>query len=183
MNLIQTNGDNEHLASRYRTYARRAAFASGVILLALVGFLYLPRRQNGPAQPIPFSHRLHVGEKAISCFVCHPDALRTAHAGVPPLETCLLCHKRIIVDFPPIRDLRKHYQENRPIEWVRVNDMPDYVYFNHQVHVGRGIDCGHCHGNVAGMDRIVETPELTMGFCVQCHRDNGVSHDCYQCHR
>ena len=137
----------------------------------------------GPAQPIAFSHRLHATDKEISCLVCHPGVVSTARAGVPPLETCMLCHSRVIVHHPEIEKLRAHYEQGDPVEWVRVNAVPDFVYFVHEVHVRRGFDCGRCHGEVSRMDRVAPVYDLKMGFCVQCHRDTGASHDCLTCHR
>ncbi len=155
-----------------------------VALLLLVWgyYLYYPA-QVGPKQPIPFSHHFHVTTKQVDCIFCHTGVLNTARAGVPPLETCMLCHRRIIPDYPPIRALTASYDQGRPVEWVRVNDVPEFVYFNHSVHVRRGFDCSKCHGDVAGMDRVAKTETLKMGFCVQCHRDEKASHDCYMCHR
>lgn len=158
--------------------------AAGVLTVAMVLLYYLfYPGPLGKEQPIPFSHRLHAGVKHISCLFCHPGAAEGPRAGVPPLQTCMLCHKHIIVHYPEIADLRQHFFDNVPVEWVRVNDLPDFVYFDHQMHLLRGVDCGHCHGDVRGMDRIRQPQSFTMGFCVQCHRDNGVSHTCYTCHR
>jgi hypothetical protein len=145
-------------------------------------YLYYPT-VAGPQQPIPFSHRFHAGEKQISCLMCHTGAVDTPRAGLPPLETCMLCHKRIITTYPQIKELREHYEAGQPIEWVRVNHLPEFVYFNHEAHIRRGVDCSKCHGDVSAMDRVVPSPELLMGFCVQCHRDENVSHDCLVCHR
>jgi hypothetical protein len=140
--------------------------------------------QIGQAQPIPFSHRFHVTEKKLSCVLCHPGALNSERAGVPPLETCMLCHRKIIVRYPPIVTLRQHYDERKPVEWVHLNVMRQFVYFDHGVHVQAGFDCGKCHGDVGGMDRVYPVQDLNaMGFCVQCHRDEGFSHDCLICHR
>jgi hypothetical protein len=171
---------------------RRPAGRGGAILalglaLLLAGvfaayYLYYPSRL-GPEQPISFSHRFHVTEKRLSCLFCHEGAARTDRAGVPPLETCMLCHSRIIITHPQIVKLREHYEQGRPIAWARVNDVPEFVYFSHEAHVRKGIDCGRCHGDVAAMDRLAPAPELLMGFCVQCHRDNQASHDCLTCHR
>ena len=158
------------------------ALLTGALILATAA-LYYRVPPVGKAQPIPFSHRLHAGDKQIACFFCHTGAMATERAGVPPLQTCMQCHQRIIVDYPPIQDLRRHYLQGIPVEWERVNDVPDFVYFDHQVHLMRGVDCGTCHGDVKAMDRIVPAHELNMGFCVQCHRDNGASHDCLMCHR
>jgi predicted CXXCH cytochrome family protein len=153
------------------------------VLAALWGWYFHYPGGLGPRQPIPFSHRLHAGTKGISCFFCHPGAMHTARAGVPPLETCLLCHSRIIVDYPEIVKLRAAYDERQPIQWARVNTLPDFVFFDHEVHVRAGFDCSQCHGDVAGMDRVWLVSDFQMGFCVQCHRDNGFSHDCFICHR
>jgi len=152
--------------------------------LALVwGYFYYYPERLGPEQPIHFSHRIHATERGISCLFCHPGAMNTPRAGIPPLETCLLCHSRIIVDYPEILKLRASYDENKPVEWVRVNTLPDFVYFDHQAHIRAGFDCGHCHGDVAAMDRVRLVHDFQMGFCVQCHRDNHFSHDCLICHR
>jgi predicted CXXCH cytochrome family protein len=107
----------------------------------------------------------------------------TARAGVPPVEKCMLCHQRILVTYPEIEKLRRHYDEKNPPQWARVNSLPEFVYFSHERHVRSGADCGQCHGNIRGMDRVYLVQDFTMGFCVQCHRDNGYSHDCYTCHR
>ncbi|MDA8165257.1 MAG: cytochrome c3 family protein [Desulfobacteraceae bacterium] len=141
------------------------------------------RTRIGPAQPIPFSHRIHAGVKSISCLFCHNQAAESARAGIPPVETCMLCHSRIIVTYPPIERVRRHYAERAPIIWKKVTKLPEYVYFNHSVHLHRGIDCGKCHGDVAAMDRIEQVQDLVMGFCITCHRETGATHDCFTCHR
>ncbi len=95
----------------------------------------------------------------------------------------MLCHERIIIHHPYIEKLRSIYYSGGTISWVRVNQVPDFVFFNHSVHFRSGFDCGKCHGNVAQMDRVIQSVQLQMGFCVQCHRDNNFSVDCYICHR
>lgn len=144
-------------------------------------YFYYPA-QIGAAQPIAFSHRIHVTEKQISCLLCHPQAIRGPRAGIPPLATCMLCHTHIIIHHPQVAMLRRHYAERVPVEWVRVTYLPDLAHFNHQVHLRRGFDCSKCHGNVSAMDRVVQVHNLNMGFCIQCHRDWNASHDCYTCH-
>lgn len=155
-----------------------------VVMLAVVwGYvLYFPNRL-GPEQPIPFSHRVHAGKKEISCYMCHPEAMSGARAGVPSLETCMLCHKHIAIHYPPIERLRSHYFENRPILWKKVNELPDHVHFNHAVHLHRSIDCGHCHGPIKDMDRVKLPHTFTMGWCVGCHKSFNATHDCFSCHR
>ncbi len=156
-----------------------------VVLLAIMAIAYnfVFPAQIGKAQPVPFSHRFHVTEKKLSCLMCHPGAISREVAGIPPLETCMLCHQHVIIHYPEIVKVRDHYQERKPIEWVRINNLPDFVYFNHQVHVRSGYDCGKCHGDVAHMDRIVQVHPFKMGFCVECHRQENASHDCLICHR
>jgi hypothetical protein len=160
------------------------AVTAGAVILGAVWYYYFyDAGRIGPEQPIPFSHRLHTNVKGISCFVCHGGATQGARAGVPPLQTCMLCHKRVIVTHPEIRKLRALYDAGTPVEWNKVYDVAEYVYFNHEMHIRRQVDCGTCHGNVKEMDRLHEAHELNMGFCVQCHRDNNISHDCFVCHR
>ena len=160
------------------------ALAAGLLIAAVtLGYVCFYPAEAPPVQPIPFSHRLHAGVKEIGCVVCHPGTLDADRAGVPPLQTCMLCHERIIITYPPIRDLRRHYEQGVPVEWERVNRLPEYVYFTHRVHIYRGFDCGRCHGDVKAMDRVEQPQEFTMGFCIQCHRDFGASHDCFLCHR
>ena len=168
----------------WRRWAAGLALASGLLAAAAAWgyYEYFPGL-IGVEQPIPFSHRFHVSAKGISCIFCHPGVIDTERAEIPSLEKCMLCHKHIIVAYPKIVELRRHYDEGRPVEWVRVNHVPEFVYFNHEVHIRRGFDCSRCHGDVAHMDRVQPAPELLMGFCVQCHRDNGGSHDCLTCHR
>ncbi len=137
----------------------------------------------GPEQPIPFSHRIHAGVKKIGCVVCHRDVANSPQAGMPPLQTCMLCHEHIITEFPPIRKLRQQYEEKTPVEWVRVYNLQQFVFFDHQVHVQRGIDCSHCHGDVKAMDRVYQANLFNMGFCIRCHRQNEATHDCFTCHR
>jgi hypothetical protein len=152
--------------------------------LALTLFALRPYRV-GPSQPIPFSHRVHAGDKQISCLFCHDGADRSPDAGMPAVGKCLLCHNVIIPDFAPIQRLHGYYDRGRPVPWVRVYRLNDFVFFNHEMHVRRNVDCGHCHGNVKGMDRIILNEKLEMGFCVDCHRrpEYKASVDCWVCHR
>lgn len=169
-----------------RYYIIAAVFSAAIIILLLVLiWAYAGYYENaiGQEQPIPFSHRVHVAKKKIGCFMCHSNAINQANAGIPPLETCMLCHKHVIIHYPPVKKLRDHYYNKKPVEWNKVNNVPDFVYFNHSVHLGRAIDCGECHGNVAVMDRVVQPKVFEMGFCVDCHRKNKVTIDCLGCHR
>jgi hypothetical protein len=163
-----------------------AATVAVLILSALAGLIYLDilyPAALGPRQPIPFSHRVHVHSKKLSCFMCHSEVLRSSRAGIPALETCLLCHARVIRSHPYIAKLRQHAARNQPVIWERVNWVPEFVYFDHSVHIHRGFDCGACHGEVSMMDRVVKAREFQMGFCIQCHRENKATTDCFTCHR
>lgn len=152
-----------------------------IVAVSILGAAYYPG-DLGRKQPISFSHRVHAGDKEIGCLMCHPNALTSQVAGMPPVETCMLCHSRIIVHYPEIERVRRHYDMNEPIWWVRVSQVPDHVRFTHDMHLIAGIECGKCHGNVKAMDRIVLRQKFTMGFCIQCHRDNNATHDCFVCH-
>jgi hypothetical protein len=152
-----------------------------VAALAVLGALYYPG-DIGAKQPIPFSHRVHAGDKQIGCLMCHPGAFTRAVAGLPPVETCMLCHSRIIVHYPQIEQVRRHYEQGQPIWWVRVSYIPDFVHFDHSMHLVSGVDCGACHGDVKAMDRLVLPQEFRMGFCIECHRKNDATHDCFTCH-
>lgn len=153
-----------------------------ISVMAVVGAAILYPSALGAEQPIPFSHRVHAGKKEIGCVMCHPGALSQTVAGMPPIETCMLCHTRIAVHYPPIEEVRRHYQNEKPILWVRVSNLPDLAHFHHGVHLAAGVDCGHCHGDVKAMDRIVLQQSFRMGFCIQCHRENNATHDCFACH-
>jgi hypothetical protein len=166
-----------------RLEALLALAAAAALLIGWWGYSRYYERRIGPEQPIPFSHRVHAGDKQIGCLVCHYTAPVSDRAGIPPLETCLLCHRREAIHFQPIENLRNHYFSNRPVEWVRVHWVPEFVYFTHRVHLARGIDCSQCHGDVKAMDRIVRARKFEMGFCIGCHRKNSATHDCFTCHR
>ena len=157
------------------------ALLAAVILLPLYSYIY--KIELGPEQPIPFSHRVHSGKKQISCLICHTEATFSGSAGMPPAQTCMLCHAKIIVDYWPIKDLHKHYYERKPILWNKVTLLPGYAYFSHRVHVQKGIDCGHCHGDIKNFDRVELVHNFRMDFCITCHRTNGGSTGCYTCHR
>lgn len=136
-----------------------------------------------PKQPLPFSHERHAGELQIPCQYCHSDVSKGPHASVPSMNTCMNCHSVVGDDKPAIEELRAAYAEGRSIEWVRVHDVPDHVYFSHWQHIERGVDCSTCHGDVANMDVVKQVESLQMGWCVECHRDNGAPTDCTACHK
>ena len=162
-----------------------ALFVSAMLLLgtaaAYYAFFYPARL--GPEQPIPFSHRVHAGVKEIGCVMCHDGVFDADKAGMPPLERCMLCHEHIIIAYPKVRELREHYFSGTPVAWKKVTALHEYAFFSHRMHLRAGIDCGHCHGDVRAMDRVELVHDMKMGYCIQCHRDYGATHDCWSCHR
>lgn len=189
MKKVYVIGARENGFTRFVWGGVLSAVLLATLVLISYGYNFYYPAGLGPEQPIPFSHRVHAGEKRISCLFCHETAASEAVAGLPPLETCLLCHSRIITRLPPIARLRETFFDREPVRWQRVryagpgNLLPDFVFFNHAVHVRRSIDCGHCHGPVKGMDRLQRVQDLNMGFCIDCHKYYNASHDCYACHR
>src|SRR5205085_3334030 len=121
-------------------------------------------------QPVQFSHKHHVKEDGIDCRYCHTSVERSSFAGIPPTETCMTCHSQIWKDAPVLQPVRQSWQTGAPIKWVRVHDLPDYVYFDHSIHVNKGIGCATCHGQVNEMPLTWKTQELQMRWCLDCHR-------------
>ena len=146
-----------------------------VAAAAFIGTYYLSRAERdgvgyAPAQPVAFSHRLHAGTMGIDCKYCHTDASVSPHAAVPPVATCMNCHAVARKGRPEIIKLARYYDEGTALPWKRIHRVPDFAYFNHSVHVNRGIDCAQCHGDVASMDVVRQVAPFTMGACLDCHR-------------
>jgi hypothetical protein len=121
-------------------------------------------------QPVPFSHRHHAGELGIDCRYCHTSVEQSSFAGLPPTQTCMTCHSQIWVNSPMLEPVRSSYQTDKSIEWSRVNALPDFVYFDHSIHVSKGIGCTTCHGPVAEMALTWRANTLEMSWCLECHR-------------
>ncbi len=124
-----------------------------------------------PEQPVPYSHALHVGELGIDCRYCHNAVDQSAKAAIPPATTCMNCHDRIHSESEKLKPVRDAFEGGTPVEWVRVHDLPDYVFFNHSAHVTRGVGCESCHGRVDRMEKVYQFAPLTMMWCLNCHRD------------
>lgn len=124
-----------------------------------------------PTQPVAFSHALHSGQLGMDCRYCHTNVDRSAHSNVPTTEVCMSCHSMVRKDDPILAPVRESYDSGKPIPWVRIHKTPDYVYFNHAVHVNRGISCVECHGRVDEMKVVYHDKPLSMGFCLECHRN------------
>ncbi len=158
-------------------YARALIFGTPVALALIVTALYAAEwspwatREYIPvSQPVPFSHKHHVGQLGIDCRYCHVGVEKSAYAGLPPTETCMSCHSQLYTDQAMLEPVRKSLVENKPIVWNLVHDIPDFVYFNHSIHVNKGIGCTACHGNVAEMQLTWQNQTLYMSWCLQCHR-------------
>lgn len=124
-----------------------------------------------PSQPVPFSHALHAGELGMDCRYCHNTVERAAKAAIPPTQTCMNCHVSIHKDSPNIAPLLESYQTGEAMAWQRVHDLPDYAFFNHAAHVTRGVSCVSCHGRVDTMEVVYQHEPLSMGWCLNCHRN------------
>lgn len=133
-------------------------------------------------QPIAFSHAHHVGEYEIACEFCHAYARRGPVAGIPSVERCVGCHRSIVSDQPEIQKLFAYWENEEPIPWIRIHDLPDYVRFTHKAHVRAEIACDSCHGDVAQMEIVRQTESLSMGWCLDCHKERDASRDCLICH-
>src|SRR5689334_1771480 len=122
-------------------------------------------------QPVPFSHEHHVRGLGIDCRYCHTSVEKSGFAGIPPTETCMTCHSQIWTDSPMLEPVRTSLRTNTPIRWNRVHDLPDYAYFNHAIHVNKGVGCVSCHGQVDQMPLTWKAEPMTMEWCLSCHRN------------
>ncbi len=125
-----------------------------------------------PEQPIAFSHKIHAGQNKVPCLYCHFGARTSRHAGIPPLSVCMNCHSMLEKQTVEIEKLKEAVQQQSPVRWIKVHNLPDFVYFNHSQHVLSGVACQQCHGPVETMDRVKQVAPLTMGWCLQCHREH-----------
>ena len=199
---------------RSRTLTILMGFTVAVSLAALAAAWRLPGDNRGyePVQPINYSHRLHAGEMQIACMYCHSGAEQSRYAGIPSTSVCMNCHQEVRASFELVQqeaqdaeaedrtaerivssELQKLYDKApMPVPWVRVHTLPDFVRFDHRPHVLSGVSCQSCHGPVETMERVRQEASLSMGWCVNCHRDvneHGVagktayaSLDCTTCH-
>jgi hypothetical protein len=124
-----------------------------------------------PEQPVAYSHKLHAGELGIDCRYCHNTVEKAAHAAIPPAATCMNCHELVKTDSKRLEPVRESYKTGEAIPWVRVHQLPDYAYFNHSPHVAAGVGCASCHGRVDQMVVVEMKQPLSMGWCLDCHRD------------
>lgn len=142
-----------------------------------------PAAEAASSQPIRYSHRVHVTLNRIDCRFCHTQATKSNHAGIPSVEKCMICHRVIAVDSPEVQKIASYWKEKKAIPWVRVARAPAHVYFSHKRMVNAGISCLTCHPGMDQADEAVMKREFTMGWCMKCHRERGVSIDCVTCHK
>src|SRR6185503_787147 len=153
---------------------------AGILLLVggLIGLAmllgrssYVTRAQEYVEQPVQFSHLHHVLDDGIDCRYCHTSVETSSFAGIPPTKTCMNCHSQIWQSAPILEPVRASFREDKPMTWVRVHDLPDFVYFNHSIHVKKGMGCATCHGPVDQMPLTRQQNSLQMEWCINCHRN------------
>jgi hypothetical protein len=142
------------------------AFFGGAILRSP----YVTEAFVARLQPVPFSHKHHVADDGIDCRYCHTSVEDSSFAGIPSTKICMNCHSMIWSDAPMLQPVRQSYDNDKSLEWVRIDDLPDYVYFNHSIHVNKGVGCSTCHGRVDEMPLTWRTESLYMRWCIDCHR-------------
>jgi len=147
------------------------ASVAGVLVLRVIPrSSYVTRQSEAREQPVPFYHAHHVGGMGIDCRYCHTAVDKSAVAGIPPTKTCMNCHSQIWSQSPTLEPVRASFRTDTSIEWVRVHDLPDFVYFNHSAHVNKGVGCSTCHGRVDKMSYVWQEKSLLMEWCLDCHR-------------
>lgn len=147
------------------------AGVGGALFELLADSGYATRQNEIREQPVPFSHSHHVGSMGIDCRYCHTTVETTGFANIPPTKTCMNCHSQIWVNSPTLEPVRASYRSDQSIEWTRVHDLPAFVYFNHSIHVNKGVGCETCHGRVDQMPLMYQQASLEMRWCLDCHRN------------
>jgi len=179
---------NRFIFPRWANYALPAiaiAVIGGALYMPVaVGLGFSPKTMAvgyAPEQPVPYSHALHAGRLGLDCRYCHSTVEKAAFAAIPPTQVCMNCHRPanketsdpggIHATSPRLKPLHESWKSGKPVEWIKVHDLPDYVYFNHSAHVTQGIGCASCHGRIDHMDVVQQHAPLSMGWCLECHRD------------
>jgi hypothetical protein len=166
-------------------FNRHTNIYSRLSILGLVGFVallggvvamlnvsgYNTNQDMFVEQPIQFSHAHHVGGEGIDCRYCHTSVEESAFANIPPTKTCMNCHSQLWTNAPILEPVRASFRDNTPLRWTRVHDLPDFVYFNHSIHVRKGVGCATCHGRVDKMPLMYQQATLQMSWCLDCHRN------------
>jgi hypothetical protein len=156
----------------------KATLFGAVFAIAFLGWVvrtldrspYVTNADTVREQPVPFSHKHHVAGLGLDCRYCHTSVEVSAFAGIPPTQTCMNCHSQIWTEAAVLEPVRASWRDDKPIEWTRVNDLPDFAYFNHSIHIHKGIGCATCHGPVDQMPLMYQEHPLQMEWCLDCHR-------------
>jgi Cytochrome c7 and related cytochrome c/Class III cytochrome C family len=156
----------------------RVSIYGAVFIIAMLGYVsyeverssYFTDVNVARPQPVPFSHKHHAAELGIDCRYCHTSVEDSSFAGIPPTHTCMTCHSQMWATSPMLEPVRASYQSDQSLQWTRVNSVPDFVYFNHSIHVNKGIGCTTCHGPVGSMPLTWRANSLQMEWCLNCHR-------------
>lgn len=156
----------------------RVAIVGGALCAAAAAFVfggyarspYVTEVGVAPEQPVPFSHKHHVGDVGLDCRYCHTTVETSPVAGIPPTKVCMNCHSQIWLESPTLEPVRASFRTERPLVWTRVHDLPDFVYFDHSIHVAKGVGCTTCHGRVDRMPLTWREQSLQMQWCLDCHR-------------
>src|ERR1043165_7937100 len=163
---------------RDNTVARVVLFGVVFLPAAAFGVLWLVVRSpyataagEAAAQPVPFSHKHHVGDDGIDCRYCHTTVETSSYAGSPSTQTCMNCHSQIWSDSPMLEPVRASYRTGEPLRWTRVHNLPEFVYFDHSIHVNKGVGCATCHGRVDQMPLTYQVASLQMEWCLECHQN------------
>src|ERR1700716_4082749 len=163
-----------HSANAYA----RTSLALLIVIVAALGLTgyelqsspWVTREGVRPEQPVPFSHQHHVSGLGIDCRYCHTSVENSAFAGIPPTKTCMNCHSQIWTGAPLLEPVRESYRSGKSLVWTRVNDLPDFAYFDHSIHINKGVGCNTCHGPVDRMPLMYNHASLQMEWCLDCHR-------------
>lgn len=154
-------------------YAAVSVLLAGTAVTAGVWYYFTPKYTRvgyQPIQPVAFSHAIHADQLGLDCRYCHSAVEKSWYSNVPAAATCMNCHNQVLPNDPKLALVRESFQTGKPIPWVQIHKVPDYVYFNHSVHVNRGVSCVECHGQINKMDEVYHAKPLSMAFCLECHR-------------
>ncbi|MFH1699386.1 MAG: cytochrome c3 family protein [Candidatus Zixiibacteriota bacterium] len=156
------------------TYAVAGIAAMAIMVTGFFWYYGSPKYTDvgyRPKQPVAYSHKLHAGDLGIDCRYCHTNVEISPKANIPPTQTCMNCHKLILPESEKLLPVRESWANKTPIEWIKIHDLPDYVYFDHSAHLNAGVGCLSCHGNIAEMAVVMQVKPLSMGWCLDCHRN------------
>jgi len=150
------------------------SLAGGVFAILFIWYYFSPEYTDvgyAPEQPVEYSHRVHAGQLGISCQYCHTNVTDAAHSNVPATQTCMNCHNQVLPESAKLVPVRESWVTGESIEWVKVHQLPDYAQFSHAVHTNNGVGCESCHGRVDQMEVVFQSEPLSMGWCLECHRN------------